>query len=81
MIQVMDKNRKEVFDRLRDVGIGVNVHYIPVYQHPYYQNHGYSECCCPNAEAFYERAVSLPIFPALTEEEQEYIVKQFSNTL
>ena len=76
MIQIMDKNRKEVFDRLRDVGIGVNVHYIPVYQHPYYQNHGYSECCCPNAEAFYERAVSLPIFPALTEEEQEYIIKQ-----
>ena len=76
MIQVIDKDRKEVFDQLRDAGIGVNVHYIPVYQHPYYRNHGYSDCCCPNAETFYGRAVSLPIFPTLTEKEQDYVIKR-----
>jgi len=75
MIQVMDKERKEVFDQLRGAGIGVNVHYIPVYRHPYYRNHGYFDCCCPNAESFYERAVSLPIFPTLTEKEQDYVIK------
>lgn len=75
MIQVMGKNRKAVFEQLRSVGIGANVHYIPVYQHPYYQNHGYSDCCCKNAEIFYERAISLPIFPLLTEKEQQYVIK------
>ncbi|MDE5864711.1 MAG: UDP-4-amino-4,6-dideoxy-N-acetyl-beta-L-altrosamine transaminase [Lachnospiraceae bacterium] len=74
MIQVMNKNRKEVFDQLRAAAIGVNVHYIPVYQHPYYQNHGYSDCCLPNAESFYERAISLPIHPALTVEQQQYVI-------
>ncbi len=74
MIQVED--RKNVFDKLRSVGIGVNVHYIPVYQHPYYQRIGYKDCCCPNAEKFYERAISLPIFPELTKEQQNYVINQ-----
>lgn len=74
MIQVMNKGRKEIFDQLRMAGIGVNVHYIPVYKHPYYQKHGYMDCCCPNAEAFYERAISLPIYPALTEKQQQYVI-------
>lgn len=74
MIQVLHKKRKEVFDRLRAAGIGVNVHYIPVYKHPYYQNHGYAGCNCPNAEDFYERAISLPIYPTLTAEQQDYVI-------
>lgn len=74
MIQVMNKDRKEVFDRLRADGIGVNVHYIPVYRHPYYQNHGYSDCYCSNAENFYKKAISLPIYPALTEKQQQYVI-------
>ena len=76
MAQFLGKDRKEVFDRLREAGVGVNVHYIPVYKHPYYQKHGYAGCCCPNAEAFYSRAVSLPIFPGLTEKEQDYIIEK-----
>lgn len=72
MIQV--ENRKEVFDKLRRAGIGVNVHYIPVYKHPYYQKHGYKDYCCPNAEKFYSRAISLPIFPELTKEQQDYVI-------
>lgn len=74
MIQVMGCDRKAVFDRLRENGIGVNVHYIPVYRHPYYQRNGYGGVCCPNAELFYDRAISLPIFPALTDEQQGYVI-------
>lgn len=74
MIEVSEKNRKRVFDTLRAANIGVNVHYIPVYRHPYYQKHGYQECYCKNAEQFYSRAISLPIFPSLTSEEQQYVI-------
>lgn len=76
MIQVLEKDRKEVFDRLRAAGIGVNVHYIPVYQFPYYRQHGYKDVCCEQAEQFYARAISLPVFPALTEEQQEYVIQK-----
>lgn len=79
MIQVIHKKRKEIFDALRAVGIGVNVHYIPIYQHPYYRIHGYSNCCCKNAENFYEHAISLPIYPTLTEEQQQYIIDKLIN--
>lgn len=74
MLQVLNRDRKEVFDKLREAGIGVNVHYIPVYRHPYYQQHGYSECHCEQAELFYSRAVSLPVFPALTDEQQQFVI-------
>lgn len=76
MIQVMHRDRKAVFDALRAKGIGVNVHYIPVYRFPYYQKNGYQDVYCPNAEAFYERAISLPIHPGLTEEQQDYVIEQ-----
>ena len=75
MIQTMERSRREVFDGLRQAGIGVNVHYIPVYRHPYYQRHGYAGVHCLNAEAFYERAISLPIFPGLTGQQQDYVIE------
>ena len=75
-IQVPGERRKEIFTRLREAGIGVQVHYIPVYKHPYYQENGYKEVCCPNAEALYQGLISLPIYPGLTEEQQEYVIKK-----
>lgn len=75
MIQTMERSRREVFDGLRQAGIGVNVHYIPVYRHPYYQRNGYAGVHCLNAEAFYERAISLPIFPGLTGQQQDYVIE------
>ena len=75
MIQVKNGNRKEVFDKLRADGIGVNVHYIPVYRHPYYQAHGYKQVHCPNAETIYERIISLPLYPGLSKEQQEYVIE------
>lgn len=74
VIQV--KDRKEKFDQLRKAGIGVNVHYIPVYKHPYYQEHGYQNVCCPNAEKLYEHIISLPLYADLTNEQQDYVIEQ-----
>lgn len=76
ILQFLTRDRRKVFDTLREAGIGVNVHYIPVYKHPYYQQHGYSDVSCVNAEKFYKNAVSLPIYPDLTEEQQRYVIQK-----
>jgi len=76
VIQVEKMSRKEAYDKLKAAGVGVNVHYIPVYKHPYYQKHGYQDVKCENAEKLYSQMISLPIFPAMTDEEQEYVIKQ-----
>lgn len=75
MIQVPAKHRREIFENLRNKGIGVNVHYIPVYKLPYYQQHGYQGTCCPNAEAFYAKAITLPLYADMTEEQVDYVVE------
>ena len=76
VIRIKNGKRKEVFEKLRAAGIGVNVHYIPVYQHPYYRTHGYAEVTCPNAEEYYKECISLSMYPDLKEEEQEYVIKK-----
>lgn len=75
MIQ-LDKsiNRKEVFNRLREQNIGVHVHYIPVYWHPYYEKLGYKRGLCKTAEEWYERVLTLPIHPALSNKDIEHII-------
>lgn len=65
----LGKSRKDVFNHLRSKGIGVQVHYIPVYWHPYYQELGYEIGLCPEAESVYKKIISLPIFPGMTKEE------------
>lgn len=67
--------RSEMFKELRALGIGVQVHYIPVYFHPYYQKLGYTNGICPKAEAFYEAELSLPLFPDLHEHDQNFVIK------
>ena len=76
VIRIKNGKRKEIFEKLRAAGIGVNVHYIPVYQHPYYRTHGYAEVTCPNAEEYYKECISLPMYPDLKEEEQEYVIEK-----
>lgn len=75
VIQVPTGKRKEMFEQLRAVGIGVNVHYIPVYKHPYYQKIGYHDVHCPNAEAVYENFITLPLHYGLSFEEQDYVIE------
>lgn len=75
IVQVKNCDRKKVFEELREQGIGVNVHYIPVYQHPYYQKNGYKDVCCKNAEEIYAHMMSLPLYPGLTDEMQDRVIK------
>lgn len=68
-------NRAGMFKALRDHGIGVNVHYSPVYWHSFYRDrYGYEEGMCPVAEAAYEEILSLPIYPALSENGVERVI-------
>jgi UDP-4-amino-4,6-dideoxy-N-acetyl-beta-L-altrosamine transaminase len=66
---VQVENRRDVFERMRENGIGVNVHYIPVHTQPFYQNLGFKKGDFPIAEAYYEKAMSLPLFPDLREQQ------------
>lgn len=70
------KFRSAFFRRLRELGLGVQVHYIPVYWHPYYSQLGYGRGMCPTAEEFYKRAVSLPIFPAMNDSDIEFVIER-----
>lgn len=66
--------RDQAFEALRQLNIGVNVHYIPVYKQPYYRELGYQDRQCPQAEIFYETALSLPLFPRMTDEDVDDVV-------
>ena len=74
IIQVKNHDRKEVFDKLRTMDFGVNVHYIPVYKHPYYQEHGYHDTKCEHAEQLYEHMISIPLYPLLEDDEQDAVI-------
>ena len=76
VIQVDDKKHSFIFQELRMRKIGVNLHYIPVHTHPYYRRLGFKWGDFPNAEAYSRRAISLPIYPTLTNKEQQYIINQ-----
>jgi UDP-4-amino-4,6-dideoxy-N-acetyl-beta-L-altrosamine transaminase len=73
--------RDDLFAQLRDAGIGVNVHYTPVYLHPYYRQLGFAEGLCPNAEAHGREALSLPIYPDLEPSQQDYVITTLTNLL
>lgn len=66
-------SHKDIFIKLRERGVGVNLHYIPIYLQPYYENLGYSRDEYVNANAYYAESISLPIYPDLTESEQNQI--------
>lgn len=80
-IQVLLNDRRVVFDALRQAGIGVNVHYIPVHTQPYYQDLGFKWGDFPEAETYYRRAISLPMFPGLTDSEFEFVVETLKKNL
>lgn len=74
MIQLnTELSREYIFNKMREMNIGVHVHYIPVYWHPYYQQLGYRKGLSPKAENFYQNALTLPIHPKMTNEHVEVI--------
>jgi dTDP-4-amino-4,6-dideoxygalactose transaminase len=75
------KSRKQVFSALRSSGIGVNVHYIPVHLQPHYKGLGFKKGDFPESETYYERALSIPLFPSLTKEMQDEVVEKLKRVL
>ncbi|MFF5080563.1 DegT/DnrJ/EryC1/StrS family aminotransferase [Actinoplanes sp. NPDC000266] len=80
-VRVLDGRRREVYDRLREAGIGVQVNYIPVYWHPAFEELGYRRGMCPVAEAFYAEELSLPLFVDLSDADQDRVVEALRTIL
>jgi len=74
-------SRREVFQGLRAAGIGVNVHYIPVHTQPFFRQFGFADGDFPNAERYYAEALSLPMYPTLTEEQVLNVCSVLKNLL
>ncbi|MBE0479075.1 UDP-4-amino-4,6-dideoxy-N-acetyl-beta-L-altrosamine transaminase [Candidatus Aerophobetes bacterium] len=70
-----DKKR-EIFTKLREEGLGVQVHYIPVYWQPYYRQLGYEKGICPKAEDFYRKDISIPLYPSMDNEDVAYVIEK-----
>jgi len=77
----ISKSHRDVFVELRAAGIGVNLHYIPVYFQPYYRHLGFEPRHCEEAEDYYTRAISLPLYPDLRETQQAAVVKALTSVL
>lgn len=73
--------RRLAFDRLRAAGIGVNVHYIPVHTQPYYRQMGFQLGNFPAAESYYAEVISLPLFPALSDADQDKVIAELSRAI
>ena len=77
----LSKTHSMIFNELRENGLGVNLHYIPVYKQPYYQNLGYKESNYPNTENYYNRAISIPLFHSMTDKQQDEVVRVLKKVL
>ena len=75
------KNRRQVYDSMRAGGVGVQVHYIPVHLQPYYRTLGFKPGHCPEAELYSEQALSLPLYPAMSDAEQDQVIETLRTSL
>jgi dTDP-4-amino-4,6-dideoxygalactose transaminase len=73
-LEEIGKTHRQIFETLRVMDIGVNLHYIPVYKQPYYENLGFKAGYCLEAEQYYAEAISLPMYPNFTESQQDRVV-------
>jgi UDP-4-amino-4,6-dideoxy-N-acetyl-beta-L-altrosamine transaminase len=73
-LQKINRTQRQVYDALRAAGILVNLHYIPVYRQPYYEQMGFVPGYCPQAEQYYAEAISIPLYPKLTFAEQDRVI-------
>lgn len=78
---IIQTSRRKIFDEMRALNIGVHVHYIPVYWHPYYQRLGYPKGLCPIAEKWYTQAMTLPLHPGMTDVDVGDVVKALGDVL
>lgn len=75
------RSQQEVFDFLVGRGIGVNLHYVPIYTQPYYRKLGFKDGYCVEAESYYSEAISIPLFAGMTEEQQDEVVRSLTEAL
>jgi dTDP-4-amino-4,6-dideoxygalactose transaminase len=80
-LEKVTKSHKQLFEELRQKGIGVNLHYIPVHTQPYYQEMGFKHGDFPVAETYYSRAISIPMYQGLTFEMQNQVVETLRRVL
>ncbi len=78
---ILVDNRREVFDKMRAAGIGVNMHYIPVHTQPFWRKRGFNFGDFPNAEAYYERAISIPLYAGMSDLDQDEVVRVLNEIL
>ena len=81
VIQVPQIHHSQIFDYLKRAGIGVNVHYIPVHTQPYYRRMGFKLGQFPNAEAYYRKSISIPLYFGLTEQDQDQVCATLEQSL
>jgi UDP-4-amino-4,6-dideoxy-N-acetyl-beta-L-altrosamine transaminase len=81
VVRVPAERRRDVFDHMRAAGVGVQVHYVPIYRHPIYADLGVSAAEYPETERAYAGMLSLPLFPALTKRDQDYVVETLTRAL
>ncbi|MBB3189434.1 UDP-4-amino-4,6-dideoxy-N-acetyl-beta-L-altrosamine transaminase [Halomonas cerina] len=80
-LEAIQPSHRRVFEALRDQGIGVNLHYIPVHTQPYYRELGFAPGDFPEAERYYAEAISLPLYPTMTETQQDEVVAALTRAL
>lgn len=81
VIELTNQDRKVVYDKLHKLGIAVNVHYIPIHLHPYYQKLGFTRGQFPNAESYYAKALTIPLYVELSDKQQDEVVTALKSIL
>ncbi|PTQ69970.1 UDP-4-amino-4,6-dideoxy-N-acetyl-beta-L-altrosamine transaminase [Pseudomonas sp. GV071] len=80
-LDALHSDQAQIFSALRAAGIGVNLHYIPVHLQPFYRQLGFADGDFPEAERYYRQAMSLPLYPDMTDEQQEQVVQALISVL
>lgn len=81
MVELQRHDRRAVYEKLHAGGIGVNVHYIPIHMQPFYQSMGFRKGDFPNSEKFYHNALTLPLFPSMTADDQDRVIQALNEVL
>ena len=77
----INKTHPQIHDELCDLGVLVNLHYIPVYRQPFYEQMGFQKGYCPESEAYHQEALSIPMYPTLTDIEQQMVIKTLKKVI
>ena len=80
-LDMIQKTHRQVFEALRELGIGVNLHYIPVHTQPYYERMGFKPDDFPQSQTYYQEAISIPMFQTMTDEQQDEVVQALKKSL